>query len=209
MDTLVYDLEIAKEIIEVQGGWNNPYGMGLGSAVVYSYEKDRYYFFLHDKDKLNLTKLLNGNKIITFNGVSFDSKVVLGNKRRIQFGNFLSINILGTNVSWKEFDLFLFMKASTFKLKTCLEAYNCLKFPKKGILKLDNVAEKTLGVNQKKSGSGAMAPVLYKNKNYSELLEYNLQDVRITKKVYDFLNTNKYILDGDGTKYTLKKPIIK
>jgi len=46
MDTLVYDVEISEEVAKTEGGWSNPWGMGLGSAVVYSLEKDRYYFFL-------------------------------------------------------------------------------------------------------------------------------------------------------------------
>lgn len=51
MDLIVYDVEIAKEVDSVKGKWDNPEGMGFGSAVAYSYEKDQYFFFLHEEGR--------------------------------------------------------------------------------------------------------------------------------------------------------------
>ncbi len=51
-------------------------------------------------------------------------------------------------------------------------------------LKLDSVAEATLGV--KKSGNGLEAITWWKNGDIDRVREYCLKDVRITKELYDY-----------------------
>ena len=65
---LVYDIETLRGPDEVEGGWENPEGMGFASAVAYSYLSDQYYMFLGEKGKQDLLDMLNGNIAISFNG---------------------------------------------------------------------------------------------------------------------------------------------
>ena len=51
-------------------------------------------------------------------------------------------------------------------------------------LKLDNVAEATLGVG--KSADGSKANIWWKEGKIDKIREYCIQDVRITKGIYDF-----------------------
>lgn len=52
-------------------------------------------------------------------------------------------------------------------------------------VKLDDVARATL--NQKKTGTGLMAIQYFKTGQISKLCDYCLQDVKLTKEIYDFV----------------------
>lgn len=58
-------------------------------------------------------------------------------------------------------------------------------------LKLDNVAEATLGRN--KSGHGSEAIDWWKNGEIDKLIQYCTEDVRITKEIHDFAASNKHL----------------
>lgn len=197
MDTLVWDLEIANEVKNVPGGWSNHEGMGLGSAVAYSYNLDRYFFFLHDSSKEKLLNLLNGNRVVSYNGINFDSKVVLGNNRKVEISNpNFSFMVENGKYQWIENDVFL----HCLKYKHQIELKDTLDKRSPGGLKLSEVAISTLGPKFDKTSSGALAPVLYQEKKYDELLEYNLQDVILTRLVFEFANKYKYLLDKNSNK---------
>jgi hypothetical protein len=76
---------------------------------------------------------------------------------------------------------------------------------RKGVFSLNGLAGGTF--NQQKSGEGAHAPKLYQAQKYDELLEYNLRDVILTKKLYDHIQTFGYVVDGEGRKQTMPKEI--
>lgn len=203
METLVYDVEIANCVDSVSGGWQNFSGMGFASAVVYSYDKDRYYFFLHLKGLTELLELLNKNRVITFNGIKFDSKIVLGKNRKIKDNNKRTgVYIIGNGVIWEEFDLFVQCLKSIYKVKNDIVAYKRIS---PGGLKLDDICLATL--DQSKAGNGANAPGLYQSKCYDDLLSYNLQDVRLTKRLYDFVLENKFVYNKER-KQRIKIPFI-
>lgn len=189
MDTFVYDVEIANPIETIEGKWGNFEGMGFASAVVYSYDKDRYYFFLHLKGLTKLTEFLHKNRVITFNGIRFDSKIMLGKNRKI-FSNkkLAGLFVAGKGTIWEEYDIFVQCLKSVFKLKNDIIAYKRIS---PGGLALNNIAKAT--INMEKSGNGANAPILYQQKKYDDLLSYNLQDVRLTRKLYDFIAENRFI----------------
>jgi DEAD/DEAH box helicase domain-containing protein len=70
-------------------------------------------------------------------------------------------------------------------------------------IKLDNLAQATLGVG--KSGSGLQAIELYKNGQIDELRSYCLDDVKITKELYEYgkLHGSLKYQDLQGTKEVL------
>jgi len=58
-------------------------------------------------------------------------------------------------------------------------------------IKLDDVAQGTLGVG--KSGHGLMAVEYWRNGELDKLAEYCLQDVRVTRDVYDYALQNGFV----------------
>ena len=55
-------------------------------------------------------------------------------------------------------------------------------------IKLDTIAEATLG--EKKSGHGLQAIQWWRNGEYQKVIDYCIQDVKVTKEVYDFAVKN-------------------
>lgn len=199
-DVLIYDCEIAKSI-KKNSDWENLYKLKLSSAVVYSYNKDQYYFFLHDKRKKALAKLLSNNICISFNGVHFDTRLLLQNRQCVYKNRIFYIK--QGNIQWQEFDLFRFILAS------CLKEKNMTKIMKSispGGLSLGALVKKNLKV--RKFDKGENAPILYQQKKYDELLEYNNQDVRITKQLFEFVRNNNFVISGNGEKIRLIKSLI-
>lgn len=64
--------------------------------------------------------------------------------------------------------------------------------------KLDNVAQATLG--EGKSGNGLEAITWWKNGEIEKIRKYCLDDVRVTKNIYDFALANGYLNYKDGAK---------
>ncbi len=65
-------------------------------------------------------------------------------------------------------------------------------------LKMDNLAEATLG--KKKSGNGLEAIEWWKNGEKQKVIDYCIDDVRITKELYEYAKKNKHLKykDYDG-----------
>lgn len=189
---MVYDCETQRLAAQVRGGWGNVEGMGLASAVIYSYNKDKYYFFLHQSSVNNILTLLDGNVCVSFNGVGFDSKLLLGNKRKLQ-QNDRNVLVRNRFNQWTEYDLFLKVVKAENKCHTDFAAIN--KRAKKGS-SLDVICQKTIG--HKKNDKGANAPALYAQKKYDQLLSYNQQDVRLTRKLFEHCNRTGSLIVGDG-----------
>jgi DEAD/DEAH box helicase domain-containing protein len=63
-------------------------------------------------------------------------------------------------------------------------------------MKLDQVSEGTLGTN--KSGHGTEATVWWKKGEYDKVIKYCLDDVKITKNIYDFARTNNKLIFKEG-----------
>ncbi len=63
-------------------------------------------------------------------------------------------------------------------------------------LKLDNIAEATLGAGKIAHGLDAIR--FYREGNFAKLKEYCDSDVQITTDLYDFINENGYFYYNDG-----------
>lgn len=103
----------------------------------------------------------------------------------------------------------------------CLQSYytgELLKLPSLDIMyeianrlgfriKLDDVAHATLGVG--KTGHGLQAVEFWKNGELDKLRDYCLQDVKITRDVYEYALTHKEVkyLDRQGLSQTCPLPI--
>ena len=184
-DIFILDVETEFLPTEVKNGWNNQYGMGFGSAVVYEYKTDLYHFFSQN-EKSEMIKLLNNsnNIIVSYNGKKFDNYVIFKNGKPL----------------WKDIDILEEIVKSKYNTKTIEQAIQIYgkNIVHNGVLNLNGVVYGTL--NKNKNGSGELAPILLRNKKMSKLYEYNLQDVRILRQLFEFLIKNKYVNDANGLK---------
>jgi len=98
------------------------------------------------------------------------------------------------------FDIPLLDKHYPGNLKT-IKSLDILKEIKNSIgkrIKLDNIANATLG--EGKSGNGLEAITWWKNGEIKKIRRYCLDDVRITKKLYNYALRNGYLKYKDGAK---------
>lgn len=190
----VYDVEIANEVKTVPGKWENPEGLGFASAVVFDYAQDKYTFYLGPERLDDLLNHLNGRVAVTFNGIKFDSRVLLGNDREVDERGTTTFGEYG----WGNYDLLLEYIKARFEFESVLDAESELgnKAIHDGSFSLDGLSEGTFGLH--KTGHGANAPILYQELKYDELLDYNLMDVRLTKKLFEFVRQYSFVVDRMG-----------
>lgn len=199
-DLLVYDVELNKEIIN-KSDWKKINPSWFAAAVVYSYEKNEYFFFLHQEGLINLKQIMNRSRVVSFNGVNFDSIVLLGRSRPLKLMAERCGIIVGNNSCfWNEYDLFIQSMKAVYNLRSDLEARKRIS---PGGFSLNEIAKRTLGLQKK--GLGKKAPKLYQQKKYDELLEYTLQDVRITKLLFDHICSFGTIKNRDGKRIKLER----
>lgn len=193
-DCIVYDVEVVKGPDEVPDGWHDPEGMGFASGVTYDYRTGLYDFYLHKDGLEGIRRALSNRVAITFNGIRFDSRVVMGNDRERR--DYFTIN-RKDNYLWANFDILLEYIKGRFGYQTVNEAEERLGDSKihDGSFNLDALCKATFGLG--KTGHGAHAPVLYQRKQYDQLLSYNLQDVRLTRKLFDFIREYGFVVDRD------------
>lgn len=217
-DCIVYDVEVINGPDDVAGGWANPALMGFATAVAYDYLDDSYRFYEGSDGHTALIKHLNGRIAVTFNGINFDSRVLLGNDRQLLECGVVSGYVkqklfdspggrIGRDYSWYNFDLLLEYIRARFGILAVNEAETKLgdKTIHDGSFNLDGLAAGTL--NMRKNGHGAHAPVLYRQQKFAELYEYNLHDVRLTRKLFDFVCAHGYVVDREGRKVKILDPL--
>ena len=190
---IIYDIETAKYADQVQGGWDNVYGMEMASCVTYTSTIDNYQFWDHNSRE-KLCEYLNGKIVVGYNSMMFDSRVLLGNDRIVELNGVTK----NSKYSWTNIDIYVEIFRRLYKmdrnsypllLKTMQE-----KRHGKGIFGLKDIASAT--INHTKSGDGADAPKLFQEGRIVELFQYNLQDVRVTRELFEFIQKYKYLVTG-------------
>lgn len=195
MDYIVYDVETQKLAKEVDGGWDNIYGMGLASCVAYDSASDTFRFFGGGEEEINrLCRFLHGKLAVSFNGISFDSRLLLGNERVLEKNGVTRNEIYW----WANADIYAevhrnILNISKTNYPFLMEQINKIKFPP-NVFSLDSIVKATL--RSKKFGNGKHAPELFKNGQITELFQYNLQDTKVTNDLYLFIKKFKYVVTG-------------
>ncbi len=135
-------------------GSSDPTALDLSVVCIYDYKTDKYECFF--QDELNkLWKILEEtDMLIGFNSDHFDLPL-------------LNKYFPGDLFQIKSLDLLKEIQASVGRR-----------------IKLDTIAEATLGMN--KSGHGLQAIEWWANGEYEKVAEYCKQDVRVTKEIYDY-----------------------
>ncbi|OGY93972.1 MAG: hypothetical protein A2406_03660 [Candidatus Komeilibacteria bacterium RIFOXYC1_FULL_37_11] len=153
-DKIVFDLETQKTFDEV-GGHHNSHKLGVSLVGVYSYNKDKYRGFKEEELGEVLELFKNAELLIGFNSKSFDLTVL--------------------QPYFKDFDL---------RTIPHLDILEEVVYALGHRLKLESVAQSTLGYG--KSGSGLDAIMYYRNQDWDNLIRYCLDDVKVTKEVYEY-----------------------
>ena len=147
-------------------GTNNPADLDISVVCIYDYERDMHQSFLQE-DFGRLWPILEGaDMLITYNGDHFDIPL-------------LDKYYPGDLTKIKSLDLLKEIKNSLGRR-----------------IKLDTVAEATLGRN--KSGHGLEAITWWKQGEIDKIIKYCTEDVRITKEVYDYALKHGLLKYKDG-----------
>lgn len=177
---IIYDCEIVKAIslgkdserlegIEYAGGWRDFSNLGISVICAYDYQPDRYRVFCKDNFPEFQKLIDSADVIVSFNGLAFDNRLCEAN---------------GLNVpDDKSYDLLVEVWAAAGLGPE-------YEYPSHAGFGLDACVKANF-LNEAKSGHGAAAPVQWQKKQIGAVIDYCLQDVRLTK-----LLTDKVIREG-------------
>ena len=171
MDTLVFDIDTQNFFTDPDVGWNNFGALKISAVGVYSYMKDKYFAFEeHEMEKM--AELFHGaSRIVGFSSNRYDTPVLHLYFQRMQ--------IPAPNMWEKErVDLLEEVEVATGQR-----------------ISLSRLAEANLGV--KKDHHGSEAIDLYKEGRMDELKEYCLNDVKLTKELYDLYRKQRFFMIPD------------
>lgn len=169
-------------------GSNNPADLSISLLAIYDSGTESYDSFLHTELSRLWPILENADMLVTFNGDHFDIPL-------------LDKYYPGDLTKIKSLDLLKEMQKSAGRR-----------------MKLDQIAEGTLGI--RKSGNGLDAITWWKNGEIEKLRKYCIDDVRITKEIYEYAlkngelifkegpNMNKVKLDTSGWEAPVDSPSI-
>lgn len=168
MRKIVFDIETKNIFQDV--GTRNPADLDISLVGLYDYDTNKYHTFLEEEFE-EMWKIINkADVLISFNGDHFD--IPLLNKYYKKSGQ-------GDLGRIRSLDIFKEIKNSSGRW-----------------LKLDKIAEGTFGIN--KTGDGLEAVAWWRQGEIEKIRKYCLEDVRITKEVYEFAVKNKKLIFKEG-----------
>jgi DEAD/DEAH box helicase domain-containing protein len=160
--TLFFDLETKYAADEV-GGWSNVMDMGMSVGVIWDSAGGAFHVYLEHQVPQLIAHLRKAERIVGFNHVEFDLRVVAGSETTPEARHRLYLEL----VSLPNFDMLA-------ELKKVLGHR----------LKLDSLARPTLQTG--KSADGLQALEWYKQGRVDLIIEYCKQDVEVTRKLYEY-----------------------
>ena len=184
LDTLVFDIETQNFFTDPDVGWDNYAALKISVVGVYSYLEDRYYCYEeHEMDKL--ADLFNdARRIVGFSMNRYDVPVLNNYFQRLP----------GAPKLWEmeRVDLLEEIEMATGQR-----------------ISLDRLAGANLGLNKTHHGSEAIG--LYRDGKIDELKEYCVNDVKLTKELYDLYRKQNFLLmpskkTGEIIKVEFAKP---
>ena len=196
MNALIYDCEIINAIPNRDGsrekgitycdGWRDFPNMGVSVTGVYDYVEDRYRVFCYD-NRAEFAKLIAERDLcVGFNSIPFDNALLLACE-------------WPTPPKEKSYDLL----RETWAASGLGLEFN---FRTHGGYGLDAMCECNFGT--KKSGNGALAPVLWQQRRRGEVIDYCLNDIRLTKQLFDCVLAGKPLkCPKTGADLLLRSPL--
>lgn len=196
VNIIVYDLEIEKEVKDVEGGWDNPEAMGVSIACAYHYGQAAYRFYCRDSERDNMNALAgmlsSADLVVGFNQVSFDSRVLngVGAPYTARFEMDLLRLILET---WWQLDV-------PAKDEPWPANYPAKQqyFAGWG---LDEIAQAT--INLGKTGHGADAPKKWKAGMLADVINYCRDDVMLARFLFEHILKHRWVKNAKGEQVEL------
>lgn len=186
MDTIVFDIETKNFFTDPGVGRDNFEALQISAVGVYSYLKNKYFCFEED-ELVKAAEIFKGaERLVGFSINRYDIPVLQAHFLRMS--------------ETREVDLWQ---------KERVDLLQEIEMAVGRRISLSRLSEANLGVP--KSQSGAEAIELYKAGKIEELKKYCLEDVRITKELYDLYLKDGYFLipnkeTGEIKKVQLRKP---
>lgn len=187
---IIYDLEIENPIppdngmlvpgIKYSKGWNYPATMGVACIGVYDYTADKYRVFGEFEIEDFKTLVSQHDKCVGFNNIGFDNKIL------------------------ETCDLVI-PPAKTYDILS--EIYSALGSRQKGC-KLEDVVKANFPNQAGKTEDPAKVPILWQQGYKTKVVDYCLNDVRLTKMILDRILRFGWIFNPvkPGESLELKRP---
>lgn len=181
---VVYDLEIKKPIEECTYGWKSLNEMGISVGCAFDYRINRYRVFMDDNLQELVSRLNEPNTlIVAFNHVGFDNKLL----RETGYG------LKGDN-ELNNYDMLLISRAGAKSESVYSKGF-----------KLDDHL-RACGLPMK-TGSGELAPKLWKENKIGSVVDYCLNDVTQEKNLFEYImKTGKMACAYRGDYYEVDLP---
>jgi len=171
LDTLVFDIETQNFFTDPDVGWDNFAALKISAVGVYSYMQNKYFCF-EESEIPKLVELFEGSRrLVGFSMNRYDVPV-------LNF-YFQRLNVPAPNI-WE---------------KERVDLLEEIEMAAGQRVSLSKLAEANLGIKKERHGAEAIG--LYKEGRMEELKEYCLNDVRLTKDLYDLYRKQRYLLLPD------------
>lgn len=196
MDALVYDIEIVKAIrgrneerlegIEYCGGWRDHEGMGISVICAFDYVTGRMRVFMEDNFAEFAALMEEREFLVGFNNIGFDNKTIRAG---------LGIEIQRDIDAWS-YDILAEMWRAAGLDPTRFNPHT------HGGFGLDATAG--INLNHKKTGDGALAPVQWQQGKIGAVVDYCVQDVILTKDLFDQVIEHAILLSPKDSNRVLR-----
>ena len=171
MDTIVFDIETQNFFTDPDVGWDNFAALKISVVGAYSYLQNKYFIF-EENEMEKLAELFHGaRRIVGFSINRYDVPVL---------NNYFQKLGARTPRLWE---------------KERVDLLEEIEMAAKQRVSLSRLAEANLGVKKDHHGSEAIG--LYRDGKMDELKAYCLNDVKLTKELYDLYQKQNYLLLPD------------
>jgi hypothetical protein len=179
MDTLVFDIETQNFFTDPDVGWNNFGALKISTVGVYSYMKDKYFAFEEDEMEKIADLFRDATRIVGFSSNRYDIPVL----------NLYFQRLAATRSGGSARPVLNIWEKERVDLLEEVEMAAGQR------ISLSRLAEANLGVKKDHHGSEAIG--LYKEGRMDELKEYCLNDVKLTKELYDLYRKQRFFMMPD------------
>lgn len=157
------------------GGWEHRHRMGLAVGVVYDLDRAEFRVYTERQVDALINDLVRARLIVGFNVRRFDFDVLRAY----------------ADLDWNALP--------------ALDILECIHRRLGFRLKLDHLAQETLG--ERKSADGLQSLAWFKAGEIERVIEYCKQDVLLTKRLYDFGRQHGYLLYRDNQGRAVRLPV--
>ena len=188
MDTIVFDIETQNFFTDPGVGRDNFPALKISVVGAYSYAQDKYFIFEENQMGELMALFRGAERIVGFSSNRYDIPVL-----NLYFERF---PIPNPAEKFKRVDLWK---------KERVDLLDEIEMATGNRISLDRLAEANLGVTKTHHSWEAIS--LYKEGKMDELKEYCLNDVRLTKALYDLYRNEHALLVPDKETGETKKII--